>query len=180
MKKAFTRVLACVLCASMLALSSCVGSFSLSNRLLGWNQHISNKFVNELVFFAFWVLPVYEVCCLADVLVLNSIEFWSGSNPLAQGEKYIDGKDGKYLVKADDNGYDIVSCTDGSKVRLDYDEELQQWSYTIGEETATLFRFVDDTHIQLPVGADQWQTFETSQDGLMAYQETIAPCFAAR
>ena len=37
-----------------------------------------SKFVNELVFFAFWILPVYEVSGLADLLVLNSIEFWSG------------------------------------------------------------------------------------------------------
>ena len=97
-KRILTRVLAIVLCGSMLTMTSCIGSFSLTNRLLGWNQHVGNKFVNELVFFAFWILPVYEVSCLADLLVLNSIEFWSGSNPMAKGDKIIEGNDGKYLV----------------------------------------------------------------------------------
>ena len=56
-KRILTRVLAIVLCGSMLTMTSCIGSFSLTNRLLGWNQHVGNKFVNELVFFAFWILP---------------------------------------------------------------------------------------------------------------------------
>ena len=68
--------------ATSMMLSSCVGRFSLTSNLLNWNRQVGNKFVNELVFFAFWILPVYEVSALADVLVLNSIEFWSGSNPV--------------------------------------------------------------------------------------------------
>ena len=32
-----------------------------------------------------WILPVYELSFVADLFILNSIEFWSGSNPaLAQ------------------------------------------------------------------------------------------------
>ena len=74
--------------------------FSLSNKLLNWNRNIDNKFVNELVFIAFWILPAYEVCAIADVLVLNSIEFWSGDNPAADvgSVKKVDGKDGVYTV----------------------------------------------------------------------------------
>ena len=82
MKKRFlTHALAIVLCGSMITMTSCIGSFSLTNRLLGWNQHVGNKFVNELVFFALRILPVYEVSCLADVLVLNSIEFGAVATP---------------------------------------------------------------------------------------------------
>ena len=63
--------------------SSCIGSFGLWNSLKDWNQGVSNKFVNELIFLAFHIVPVYEIAYLADALVLNSIEFWSGSNPTA-------------------------------------------------------------------------------------------------
>ena len=120
MRKTILSVaIVCLLGSTMLTTPSCIGSFSLSNRLLGWNNTLGNKFLNELVFFAFWVLPVYEVCGLADLLVLNSIEFWSGSNPMAKGERTIEGNDGKYLVRCDGKGYDIVSCNDGSSVRLD-------------------------------------------------------------
>ena len=107
-KNVLTVALICTICGA-LTLPSCIGSFTLTNKLLSWNQQIGNKFVNELVFFAFWILPVYEVSGLADIIVLNSIEFWSGSNPVAKGTKVINGNDGKYLVKCDGKGYTIKS-----------------------------------------------------------------------
>ena len=82
MKKFYLTVgVVLALCASM-GLSSCIGSFALTNKVISWNNQVGSKFVNELVFFAFWILPVYEVTALADVLIINSIEFWSGNNPL--------------------------------------------------------------------------------------------------
>lgn len=79
MKKCAIRVAAVIAICSSMMFSSCIGSFQLTNKLLSWNNSIGNKFVNELVFFAFWILPVYEVSGLADILVLNSIEFWMNS-----------------------------------------------------------------------------------------------------
>ena len=82
MKKLKIKV-ACALLGGSLLFSSCIGSFALWNNLKDWNQGIGNKFVNEVVFLAFNIIPVYGVAYFADVVVLNSIEFWSGSNPLA-------------------------------------------------------------------------------------------------
>ena len=82
MKKGKLTLVAVVLSGSLL-FSSCVGSFGLFNRLSSWNQSVGNKFVNELVFLAFNIIPVYGVAYLADALVINSIEFWSGSNPVS-------------------------------------------------------------------------------------------------
>ena len=78
MKRNKMFLVAAVLSGSLL-FSSCVGSFGLFNRLTTWNQSLGNKFVNELVFLAFNIVPVYGVAYLADALVINSIEFWSGS-----------------------------------------------------------------------------------------------------
>ena len=75
MKRGKLTLVAVVLSGSLL-FSSCVGSFSLFNRLSSWNQSVGNKFVNELVFLAFNIVPVYGVAYLADALVINSIEFW--------------------------------------------------------------------------------------------------------
>ena len=77
MKKRIFSVCA-ILVAGSLMFSSCIGSFGLSNKVLTWNQQVGSKFVNELVFIGFWILPVYEISLLADLLVINSIEFWSG------------------------------------------------------------------------------------------------------
>ena len=90
MKRKYLTVAVVMALATSLLGTSCIGRFQLTNKLLSWNHQVGNKFVNELVFFAFWILPVYEVSALADLLVLNSIEFWSGSNPVAQGKKMID------------------------------------------------------------------------------------------
>ncbi|MDE6682966.1 MAG: DUF3332 domain-containing protein, partial [Muribaculaceae bacterium] len=69
MKKYKIAVAAILVAGLSLTFTSCIGSFTLTKRVLAWNKQVSNKFVNELVFFAFWVLPVYEVTALADVLV---------------------------------------------------------------------------------------------------------------
>lgn len=171
MKRKYVSVaVALLLCGSILT-TSCIGSFSLTNKLLSWNKTVGNKFVNELVFFAFWILPVYEVSALADILVLNSIEFWSGSNPVAKGRTQIEGNDGRYLVDCDGKGYTITSENDGSVVRLDFDEQVQTWSVTTGGNTYELMTFVDDTHVRMPAADGEYTVVELSEAGLYAYQQ---------
>lgn len=166
-KKYLSVALVLSLTASMLC-TSCIGSFSLTNKLLSWNRTIDNKFVNELVFFAFWLVPVYEVSAIADLLVLNSIEFWSGENPVACGTKVIDGKDGRYLVECDGKGYTITSENDGSKVRLDFDSDSRTWSYVDGDVTYPLMTFVDDTHVDMIAPDGSTMRVEASQAGVFA------------
>lgn len=170
-RKYFTVALVLLLCGSFVT-TSCIGSFSLTNKLLSWNKQVGNKFVNELVFFAFWILPVYEVSCLADVVVLNSIEFWSGSNPVAQGRTVIDGQDGRYIVDCDATGYTITSQNDGSVVRLNFDESDNSWSVvTPSGDTYDLLTFVDDNHVMLPAPDGSTTIVELSQQGVFAYHD---------
>ena len=61
MRKGFFKALMALVIAGSLSLSSCIGSFGLSNKVLDWNNQIGGKFVNEVVFIAFWILPVYEL-----------------------------------------------------------------------------------------------------------------------
>ena len=149
MKKRLIPV-ALVAAISIPVFTSCIGSFALTNKLLSWNRSIGSKIVNELVFIGFWILPVYEVSALADVLVINSIEFWSGSNPMASGKKVIDGQDGRYIVECDGKGYTITSENDGSEVRLDFDMAQQTWSVAMPSgESMEFMTFVDDSHVKL-------------------------------
>lgn len=171
MKKSFITVATVLLlCSSMIITPSCIGSFSLTNRLLGWNKTVGSKFVNELVFFAFWVLPVYEVSCLADLLVLNSIEFWSGRNPMtASTEQRITGSDGQtYIVRGDAEGY-TVENESGKSMRLAYDASIDGWTVEADGERHILFTFVDDNHIALPDAAGNYQAVELSAQGVNSY-----------
>lgn len=174
MKKRFFPVaIVLTLCGSIMS-TSCIGSFALTNKLLGWNQQVGNKFVNELVFFAFWVIPVYEVSALADILVLNSIEFWSGDNPVASGTKVINGKDGRYIVECDGKGYTITSENDKSVVRLDFDSDNQSWSVALPTgENYEFMTFIDETHVAVPAADGSRSIVELSDNGLMAYKEMV-------
>lgn len=180
-RKNLTVAMILAIAASMTT-SSCIGSFSLTNKLLAWNKQAGNKIVNEIVFFAFWILPVYEVSALADIIVLNSIEFWSGNNPIAKGTKVIDGKDGRYLVNCDGKGYTITSENDGSVVRLDFDEADKSWSVALPDgESYRFLTFIDDTHVSLPAPDGSTRTVELSQAGALAYENLVTEsAFAQR
>ena len=141
---------------------------------MDWNQGLGNKFLTELVFLAFWIVPVYEVSALADVLVINSIEFWSGTNPVAQGKSIIEGNDGRYLVECDGKGYTITSMNDDSVVRLDFDTDEQTWSINTCDEKIPFMTFVDDTHVKMIAPDGQMQLVELRQEGFLAYQQVAA------
>ena len=76
-KNKLNMVVAIALCVS-LGLSSCIGSFKLTNKVLGWNEGVGNKFVNELVFIAFHIIPVYE---LPSVATSGNTPCWSPRAP---------------------------------------------------------------------------------------------------
>lgn len=117
--------------------SSCIGSFKLSKKVLTWNKSLGGKFLNELVYILFWVLPVYEVSLLIDGLVLNTIEFWSGSNPVAMksGEmetKIVEQNGVKYQVTASQNRFDFIQLDGPQKGQAGafvYNPSTQTWSY---------------------------------------------------
>ena len=168
--------------ASMM-MQSCIGSFALYNKVKNWNDHVGDKFVNELVFVAMWILPVYELSFVADLFILNSIEFWSGSNPaLAQAEtQIVDGKDAQYLVARDATGYEITNMTTKQVTRFNFNAEDNSWSIENNGKEVKLFSFVDDTHVNVLLRDGSYTTVELSQAGVLAYQDLVGvDAFAMR
>lgn len=173
MKKRFFSVALIVTLASSLMFTSCIGSFRLTNKVLTWNKQVGSKFVNELVFVAFWILPVYELSAIADLLVLNSIEFWSGNNPVQASTKTIDGKNGRYIVKCDKNGYTITNTNDKSVVKFNFDATDNSWSVCNGEKEVKFMQFVDDTHVKMLTPEGDFKTVELNERGVYAYKQMI-------
>ena len=173
-KTKLTLAIAITLACSM-TFSSCIGSFALTNNVLSWNKQIGSKFVNELVFVAFWILPVYEISAIADVLVINTIEFWSGSNPVsANSTKVVDGKDARYLVQQDSKGYTIKNLNDNTEVRFAFDATDNSWSVEANGESHKFMTFVDDSHVKMITPTGDFQTYELSQAGVYAYQQVVS------
>jgi hypothetical protein len=78
------RIISLVVLAFFITASTgCYGSFALTKKIYKWNGSLGNKFVNSIVFWVFNIIPVYDVCAFIDVVVLNTIEFWMGNNPMA-------------------------------------------------------------------------------------------------
>ena len=162
------------LSASMM-MQSCIGSFALFNKVKSWNEQVGDKFVNEIVFVAMWILPVYELSFAADLLILNSIEFWSGNNPaLAQNDvKVIDGKDAQYLVASNENGYVITNMKTNQETRFNFSAQDNSWSLENNGQEVKLFTFVDDSHVNVLMRDGRYTTIELSQQGVLAYQDLI-------
>lgn len=179
--KTRTLKVATVLLAATLAMSSCVGSFSLFNKLAAWNKDATgNKFLNELIFLI--ISPAYGVCSLVDVLVLNTIEFWTGDNPVASRigtTKMVEGEDGlMYAVKYLKNGYEITK-PNGEVVLFSYDKKTKTWSQSAEGVDIKLFSFNDNGTVNayLPTG-----TYCLTQDetGLQQAQQAVYGVFAQR
>ena len=168
MKKFKVSVLSLLLGSSIL-LSSCIGSFGIWNQLKDWNSGIGNKFVNEIVFFAFHIVPVYEIAYLADILVLNSIEFWSGSNPIAEvgTVKTIKGENGEYTITTNEDGYTILKKGEENKpLDLVYNQENNTWNAIAGGESYELITMNEDGTISVKQADGSNITVSADQEGV--------------
>jgi hypothetical protein len=145
MKNGKNLLMAAALGGSLM-MQSCIGSFSLWTGLRDWNLGVSDKFVNEVVFLAFHIVPVYEVAYIADCLVLNSIEFWSGNNPVADfGTKQVKGENGDYLVTTKADGYTIVKVGEEDKpLELVYNADNRTWNAVAEGESYELITMNED------------------------------------
>lgn len=150
MKKVKIVSLAALIGTLSVTQTSCIGSFSLTSKVYQWNQSFGDKWVNELVFIVLLIVPVYEISFFLDGVILNSIEFWTGTNPVAlkPGEtesEIVEGTDGnRYQITASKNQFTVTALTGknkGEKQTLAYSPKKQQWTFTAHQtqhEVATI------------------------------------------
>lgn len=172
MRKILLPVCVVALASSML-FTSCIGSFKLTNKVLSWNHQIGNKFVNRLVFVGLWILPVYEISAIADALIINSIEFWSGTNPIEAGTKTVTSDNERYLVAWDNTGYKITNETTGEETRFNFDADTNSWALATPEGDITILTFIDDTHVKVPTLDGSSTIVELSDNGVLAYKDLV-------
>jgi hypothetical protein len=82
-----TRFIALTMALAMAASMStaCIGNFALVGKVRKFNLDFNpGRWERELLFFAFYVIPVYPFSGMIDLLIINSIEFWTGTNPISE------------------------------------------------------------------------------------------------
>lgn len=141
-KKLLSTLLIPVMLFIGLIQSGCFGEFELTRKLYTWNselmdkESLSGRFVNNLVFWALTaVVPVYGFVVFVDEII-NIVEFWTGTNPLAMNEGdmeqqlvHYQGKD--YLITATKNQFKVEELNNGVAVEeslLQYCEDDMSWS----------------------------------------------------
>lgn len=110
MKRVTAAILAMVM--GMVSLQGCYGKMALTRKVYQVNGQVGDKFLRSLVTWVFIIVPVYGISALVDFVVFNTIEFWSGHNPVASGEKdFMYSENGEtFKVHASKSG-DIVRYT---------------------------------------------------------------------
>ena len=162
MKKYFQKaVLVLTVVAVGMIETGCIGSFRLTNKVLDWNKQVSNKkFVNELVFLGFNIIPVYEISILADYLVLNSVEFWGGANPVTMkpGETEVTDvvfKGNLYKVTKTPNNFVVNAVNTGESASFRYFPEEEEWYLMDGNNKVTTISKVKSSKVMKHVSSTE-------------------------
>lgn len=144
--------------------SGCFGGFALTTKLYDWNDGVSSsKFVKSLLFWGLCIIPVYEIAVMIDVVILNLIEFWSGSNPVSMQEgEYemqlatVDGVDYRIEATKDTFTTTQLSGEKAGEVRvMKFDRADMTWKYTDS-------RVSQQAVMSLVDGADGTMRFHTA------------------
>lgn len=172
------KLLALFLALSIMT-TSCIGTFSLTNGLYGWNESITNRFGRAGVFFAFVVIPVYGITLLSDLLIFNSIEFWGGSNPvktnaLNTGAQTTirNGNESARLTRVDENTLRIERFDGDWLVRTMTVEKINESEARLINDDGT----VRHAHFQgnrMYVSGDGWSASYEVSDQFSALSATL-------
>ena len=97
----FVAVLVLV-CFVPAASTACFGKFQLVHKVYRVNQDIDpDKWVQWFGFLVLSVVPIYGLALFIDLVFANSVEFWTGSNPIqadAGTQKVVRGPGGELMT----------------------------------------------------------------------------------
>jgi hypothetical protein len=126
MEVSMKHTLKSIVCALLLAgtLAGCYGSFNLTRKVWKFNGEVGGKWVNEVVFLVMNIVPVYGVAAFVDAVVVNTIEFWTGSNP----------------VTAENAQPTNLKSDDGTTVTFNSQEKVMEITSTIPGKGETTYR----------------------------------------
>ena len=118
--------MATVLAGMLVTQTGCIGNSNLTRSLLSWNEQVSNKWVNELIFVGLNMVPVYWFSLMGDAFVFNSIEFWTGKNPVTRTRGGVDDV-ALQSFQSGDRRLEV------ERVRVETGQELRLRGYEQGE-----------------------------------------------
>jgi hypothetical protein len=169
--KTMTRIIATlILIAVLVNVAGCYGSFSLTKKVYNWNGSLGDKWINSVVMWVFLWLPVYEAAGFIDLVLLNTIEFWTGNNPVTMQEgqqniKYASNEGKTYKIETTKNQIVItetVGPDKGKAITLNYVPETGNWTLNDGK-TQSLVANVNGSNMKLFTPEGEARTIKLAQ-----------------
>jgi hypothetical protein len=135
--------------------TGCMGSWILTKKVYEFNNEVTgNKYANNIIF---WLLsPVYGIAINIDAVILNLVEFWTGSNPIAlkEGEKetqIVKAKNGhNYQLTATKNKMEMLQITGEKKgmvQTLIFRPETNSCSILVNGVESKIIQYNESNHI---------------------------------
>ena len=114
-------VIASLLLASLaLSNTACIGRMATSGKVMKFNLEVAEtKWGRELVFLCLYIIPIYPLAGAVDLIIVNSIEFWTGTNPIS-GEARLALRPGEQRhVTAEDGSQAISTLREDGSIDLE-------------------------------------------------------------
>jgi hypothetical protein len=103
--------------------TGCYGSFNLVRKVWKFNGTLGDKWINEVGFLVMSIVPVYGIAGFVDALVLNSVEFWTGENPVsASNDQRVVPVDGETTLTFRANTIELMQQTDRGDVKYVFEK----------------------------------------------------------
>jgi Domain of unknown function (DUF3332) len=146
------RIVAAIVVGSFLTVTTgCYGSFNLTRGVYHWNSSIrgssevNEKWMKEFVFFGMIIIPVYMFSALLDAFIFNSIQFWTGSNPVKADDAGGDGA--TRIVRL--GGLTVTMAESDRGTAVTYERNGIVERRAIIETSETGYRLIDETGASL-------------------------------
>ena len=165
MKK--TKIIVAAVLTSLI-MSSCMGSFNLTNQVYDWNKDIGSKFANEVVFVA--LLPAYTFCLTVDLFIINSIEFWNDGDAFAMKSgdiREVEHNGIAYKITKKRTSFKVEQVDDQSVfAEFSYDRMKKSWRLKSDNYNEEILRFLDDNKVEVSIPNSKKQVFDINEQGI--------------
>ena len=145
--------------------TGCYGPFRLTRKVHQWNGQVGGKWANEVAFIVLVWVPVYGLATLGDALVFNSIEFWTGDNPIGSAKADSPDSRTKWIARGEEKAkLTHIASANGEQFMIE--------QYKAGKKTESLrIQRVGKNTLAMNEKGDVLFTAESAPDGRVVIRD---------
>ena len=165
----------------MITQTGCFGSFELVKKVYNFNEDISSdKVIQSLMFWVLNIVPVYSFAVFVDAVILNLIEFWTGTNPIAMNEGQIEEqlvtyKGEVYKMTASKNKFHVEKLNGTETIEvgnLVFADEARTWSFEKNGESTPIATLNADNSVTYHVENGTATVYNNDMESLVFERHT--------